>query len=203
LLEELKSDFPSFIVSLVGPQAPADDKAARAAFVAFESDMRFGWNMWAWARLHAAKDQRKTYYYRFSHKPPGEEGASHGAEMPYVFDHLDLRPQAWTETDRLLAKMLGSYWTNFAKTGNPNGEGLPDWPEFTPARESALLIGDPIRAGAVPNDADLAAIDRLYRVVRVLLKYGYLIAGLIGLAVLALLWRLVAYLRPQPQANMR
>ncbi len=201
LSDELKRDFPPFVVSLIGPKAPADDDAARAAFLAFEGDMRFGWNMWAWARLHAAAGNRKTFLYRFSHTPPGEEGATHGAEMPYVFDHLDLKPLAWTETDRRLAQTMASYWTNFAKTGDPNGAGLPEWPAFTQSRESALIIDDEIRAGAVPNEANLAAIDRLYWTVRVALKYGYVIAGVAGLLVAALLWRIAAVvLRPRKRS---
>jgi para-nitrobenzyl esterase len=203
LSNELKKDFPSFIVFLIGPNGYADDKAARAAFLAFESDMRFGWNMWTWARLHAAAGTRKTYYYRFSHTPPGEEGATHGAEMPYVFDHLDLQRRPWTAEDRRLAQTIGLYWTNFAKTGDPNDEGLPDWPAFTPSRDNALLIGNEIHAGAAPGNANLEAIDRLYWSVRILLKYGYVIAGVVGLAVLMLIWRIAAFVLRRRKASAR
>lgn len=195
LRDVLEQDFPSFIVSLIGPKQPADDLAARAAFVAFESDMRFGWDMWAWARLHADLGRRNTFLYRFSHRSPGEQGASHGAEMAYVFGHLDLRPLAWAETDRRLADTMASYWTNFAKTGDPNAEGLPHWPAFKRSTQRALLVGDEIRAGEIPNKADIAAIDRLYGAVRGVLEYGYVIAGLVGFLVLALLGWVVARFR--------
>jgi para-nitrobenzyl esterase len=187
--EELKRDFPSFVVSLIGPKAPADDKAARAAFVAFEGDMRFGWDMWAWARLHASTGRGKTYLYRFRQTPPGAEGASHGAEMPYVFGHLDLKGLASSQSDRRLSEAMAAYWTNFAKTGDANGEGLPNWPAFTSSTQSAQLLGDEIKNGALANEASLAAIDRLYLAVRILLKYGYIIAGLAALLLLALLYR--------------
>jgi para-nitrobenzyl esterase len=203
LSNELKEDFPAFVVSLIGPKTPADDETARAAFLAFEGNMRFGWNMWAWARLHAAAGKGKTYFYRFSHTPPGEEGATHGAEMPYVFDHLDLQRRSWTEKDRRLAHTMGSYWTNFAKTGDPNGEGLPDWPAFTPSSESALLIDNEIHASAVPNEANLVAIDRLYWSVRVLLKYGYVILGVAVLVVLTLIWRVAAFALRRRKASSR
>lgn len=96
---------------------------------------------------------------------------------------------------------MAAYWTNFAKTGDPNGEGLPEWPAFASSRQSALLIGEDIRAGEIPNHANLAAIDRLYGAVRVVLKYGALIAGATVLAVLALLWWLASTLLLRREAT--
>ncbi len=200
----LREDFPGFIVSLIGPSEPANDRAARDAFISFESDMRFGWNMWAWARLHTAAGERNTFYYRFAHTPAGQQGATHGAEMPYVFDHLDLYDAPWAESDRRLAETMISYWTNFARTGDPNGEGLPNWPAFESSNQNVLLIGsDDVQAAAVPNEANLVAIDRLYTAVRALLKYGVFIAAAVGLIALALLWWVAALLfrrrkRPVP-----
>lgn len=191
----LKQDFPSFIVSLIGPRPPADDRSARAAFVSFESDMRFGWDMWAWARLHAAAERHNTFFYRFAHTPAGHEGAAHGAEMAYVFDHLGLYDAPWTENDRALAQTMVAYWTNFAKTGDPNGEGLPRWPAFENANQRLLLIGDSdTRAASVPNAAELSAIDRLYGGVRIILKYGILIAAAASLLALSMLWWMIARL---------
>ena len=72
--------------------------------------------------------------------------------------------------------------------------GLPRWPAFTPTNQTALLIGDEIRAGIVPNEPDLRAIDRLYRLVRFALDYWRAIAAVLGLAVVLLLWRAVRFL---------
>lgn len=202
LTDVLQEDFPGFIVSLIGPRAPADDRAARAAFVAFESDMRFGWNMWSWAHLHAAATRQKTFYYRFAYSPAGHEGATHGAEMPYVFDHLGLSSANWSETDRRLAQVMASYWTNFARTGDPNGAGLPDWPAFRSTSPAMLLFDDGIRAQASPANGNIAAIDRLYGAVRFGLKYGVLVAALAGAILLALLWWVVLLLRRGHRARL-
>lgn len=193
--DELKRDFPGFIVSLIAPKNPADDEAARKAFVAFEGDMRFGWNMWAWARL-AAKGKGRTYFYRFARTAPGEDGASHGAEMRYVFDHLGLEPRDWTDKDHALAGTIADYWTNFAKTGDPNGEGLPEWPEVAATKLHAMRFNEDARAGALEDDAGLKSIDRLYATVRFALHYGlYVAAALAGLLLLLLIWMVTAIAR--------
>ena len=72
------------------------DEEAVKARLDFERDLRFGWDMWAWARLQATRGKNRVYYYHFVHKPPFPKGsvhegwgASHYAELWYMFDHLD------------------------------------------------------------------------------------------------------------------
>lgn len=89
---------------------------------------------------------------------------------------------------------MAAYWTNFARTGDPHGEGLPEWPVYSRARPSVQLIGDDASAGAIPNEAALQSIDRLYWTVRALLNYGVCIAGGAGLILVLLGWRITAFL---------
>jgi len=200
LRSELERDFPSFILSLIGPKPPQTDEAAREAFVAFEGAMRFGWNMWAWARLNAARGGR-TFLYLFTQAPPGEAGASHGAEMRYVFDHLDLEARAWTDEDRALAEGMASYWTNFAKTGDPNGEGLHAWPQYAREGLHALHLGDDYRVGPVTDERQLKSIDRLYAGVRFAFDYGLYVAGLLALLLIAVLFTMIARLAGAPRSR--
>jgi len=76
-----------------------------------------------------------TYEYEFAHAIAGQEtqGAVHGAELPYVLGYFpkwgNIAGQ-FADMDLQLSDLMESYWTNFAKTGNPNSAGLPEWPQF-------------------------------------------------------------------------
>lgn len=129
--------------------------------------------MWAWARLQAATGKSPVYYYYFRQQPPFPAGsiyagwgASHFAELWYVFDHLDQEPWRWSKADRRVAEEMSSYWVNFAKTGNPNGRGLPQWPAFANADSKVLYIGDPITVDGVANINSLRIFDSVYSMVR-------------------------------------
>ena len=61
---------------------------------------------------------------------PDDPGAAHATDIEYVFHALPTRKLAWRPADRQVADLMGAYWTNFAKTGNPNGKGLPVWPAW-------------------------------------------------------------------------
>ena len=129
--------------------------------------------MWAWARLQARAGHAATYYYYFDHKPPfplrsvqAGWGASHYAELWYVFDHLGQEPWAWTAADRRLADIMASYWVNFIKHGNPNDGHLPHWPAYKGDDDSVQHLGDPVEVGRVANEAHLRVFDAVYAGVR-------------------------------------
>ncbi len=202
LKQELGKDFPSLLVSLIGPKTAANDEEALAAYIAFEGNMRFGWDMWTWARLQAAAGQRNAFLYVYSQASPyrpGDKyfgwGASHGMEMPYVFDHLDQQALPWTAQDRRLASTLSAYWTNFAMSGDPNSPGLPIWPKYTSSSTQAMLIGERIAPGRVQGEADLERIDRAYRAARFLVRNAKALLIVAALIVLAMVASLVVYVR--------
>lgn len=173
--EVLTRTFPGWLVALVGAKPGETDADARAAAAAFDGDMRFRWDMWAWARLAASSGRSGVFFYQFSRSPPLKEGdpyfglgATHGMEMQYVFDHLDQSAGEWTAKDRALASTVPAYWTNFAKTGDPNGGGLPRWPEFVGAPKKVMILGDEVGPADIPDIERLQRIDRVYSTARVI-----------------------------------
>jgi len=159
--------------ALIAAYPHATDEETKRAQLGLERDLRFGWDMWAWARLQAGTGKNPVYYYSFRQQPPFPTdsiyvgwGASHFAELWYVFDHLDQVPWHWRAADRKLADEMSSYWVNFAKTGNPNGRRLPPWPPFGNLDRKVLYLGDPIAAGSVANVDSLSTLDAVYTSVR-------------------------------------
>jgi para-nitrobenzyl esterase len=88
-----------------------------------------------------------TYEYELRHAIPGQEaeGAVHSADLPYVFGFYPKSGNIsgnFTDLDFKLADLIETYWTNFAKTGNPNAGGLPNWPEFDGSQTYIALTQD-------------------------------------------------------------
>lgn len=85
-----------------------------------------------WAKHQIELGRTPSYVYYFKRRLPGDEsGAFHSAELWYMFGTLDRCWRPFTKEDYKLSKMMLDYWCNFIKSGNPNGEGLEEWKEFT------------------------------------------------------------------------
>jgi para-nitrobenzyl esterase len=170
---DLEHSFGQLPAPLVAAYPYATDEEARQARLGLERDLRFGWDMWAWARLQAGTGKNPVYYYSFRQQPPFPVGslyegwgASHFAELWYVFDHLNQEPWHWSTADRTVADEISRYWVNFAKTGDPNGPGLPRWPAFTNTESNVEYFADPITIGGVANINSLSVFDAVYTMVR-------------------------------------
>lgn len=112
-----------------------------------------------------------TYQYRFVHTPPPATvpgygrnlaGAYHASELSYVFATLAEEPRQWGEVDRMLERDLSSYWVNFARTGDPNGPGLPRWPTVKQAPGKVMQFGDKVEMVDRPHEQDVRFLDYLY-----------------------------------------
>jgi para-nitrobenzyl esterase len=96
-------------------------------------------------------------------------GAAHGSEIPYVFDNLRGRNGATVAPkDQEVAKMMNTYWANFAKTGDPNGKGLPKWPVYNPQKNEILEFRPDGSAVGEP-DPKKARLDVIEKAVKIMI----------------------------------
>ncbi|HUQ97427.1 MAG TPA: carboxylesterase family protein [Chitinophagaceae bacterium] len=139
------------------------DAEAAASQLKLSRDLIFGVQNYTWATVQSKKGNAPVYVYRFTRKVPAtgeyiKYGAFHTGEVPYAYNNLRFVNRLWEPVDQMLADAMSGYWANFAKTGNPNGGGLPEWPAFTVTDKKIMLLSE--TPGAKPM-ADAGALDFL------------------------------------------
>ncbi|MFQ5422336.1 MAG: carboxylesterase family protein, partial [Anaerolineae bacterium] len=132
---------------------PGLEQGAKTAQMALLGDVMFGTAVHFYA-LKAAEAGQPVYFYHFTRTPPSPKqraGAYHASELAFVHDSIiplfDVTPE-----DRALTQVMGDYWTNFAKSGDPNGDSHPQWPRFDAANQRQMRLGTGSELGAMEVD---------------------------------------------------
>jgi len=125
--------------------ASSDAEAVRPASD-LAADTFIAYSTWKWLEAQATTGKQPIYRYRFDEVVPTDpfhtdgNAAYHSGEIAYVFgsQHL-LNDFKWTPEDQALSKQMQQYWANFAKTGDPNGGGLPKWPAYNASSDWQVI----------------------------------------------------------------
>jgi len=158
------ANYESLMHRIFGPQLPPfvlaqypgrTDAEAKASAQRLITDM-IGLQHFGWATMQQKTNTQPVYLYFFVHsavEPPADQPctygckAGHTSEIRFAYAHLWRETRAWSADDLALQDQMLSYWTNFAKTGDPNGAAQPKWPVFdgTPATVQRLGSGAEIK----------------------------------------------------------
>lgn len=133
------------LYELSGTDDPPPDPELGSVMAQWATDTQFRCGSVAELVWHTSAGNT-GYQFQFSRSSPGKEalGAPHGSEVVFVFGNLDVEQSArkFDERDHRLSEQIQQYWTNFAKTGNPNGGTLPQWRKFDPKVRAYLDLTD-------------------------------------------------------------
>lgn len=157
--------FADRLLAVYPPGEKAVPKTARDLM----RDAAFGWQTWIWARLQARTGKAKVFFYYFDQHPErspdapdADHGMAHGPDVAYVFQTLDQRDTKLRPVDFELSDTVSTYWANFAKRGDPNGDGVPVWPEFTEDSRQVMYFKNRAFPGPVPSAEALDVLDAYF-----------------------------------------
>jgi para-nitrobenzyl esterase len=166
---KVEAEFGPLAAEFLALYPAVSDAEAQRSNQRLEGERAFKWQVATWARQHAGTGKGKVWFYRFSHTtgigPFRSLGPGHGAELGHVFDFPKRGMRYGTQwpwnasRDIALIDTTQGYWVNFARTGNPNGPGLPEWPAF--ARGNRIMeLSDEPHAADWPDAAEHRLWDR-------------------------------------------
>jgi para-nitrobenzyl esterase len=131
---------------------PADtDEQAKRSAQDLAGDQFIAFSTWKWLEMQGPTGNSTLYRYEFDDAPPAPvnaeatggdaapRGAYHSAEIEFVFGVLASKNLPWRPEDKALSDLMSSYWSNFARNGDPNGAGLPPWPAYNSQGRYAVM----------------------------------------------------------------
>jgi para-nitrobenzyl esterase len=134
----------------------SDDEVAQVA-TDLASDRFIGFSTWKWSDMQSNTGERPVFRYMYAHprpvmKPNGAgsgsvsvaaavpQGAVHSSEIEYALGNLPTnRVYDWQPDDYIVSEIIQAYFTNFIKTGDPNGLGLPVWPAVVGGKPAPVM----------------------------------------------------------------
>lgn len=171
--EEFKTNaqkrFGKFADTLLSVYPLAENSVPRSARD-LRRDAAFGWPTWTWANLQTQTGKSNVYLYYFDQHPEFPEdsprydhGSPHGQDIVYVFGTIDPQHPDVTPADIALSETMSTYWTNFVKYGDPNGEAVPNWPVYDDTKPEVMYLTLTPHTGPVPSESALKVLDEYFK----------------------------------------
>ncbi|WP_242824264.1 carboxylesterase/lipase family protein [Pseudobutyrivibrio ruminis] len=166
LLAEDIGDYASDMAKVVPADSPQRDQHfivdamgdAKGALNQAYSAIWFSYSHYLWNN-YMVKQGKPAYEYYFT-KTNNSLSNYHAGEIPYAYGNLWRHPGLYNEDDYKLSDIMQQYFVNFAKTGDPNGEGLPKWEARTVSNNQLLQLDTDIKMTDDPNKKLYKVIDR-------------------------------------------
>lgn len=188
----VKKEYPADFEEVLKLYPHGSEKEIELSATALAADRFISYSTWKWFDLHRNNSSQPVYRYLYSKlrpdlvdkslasglaggtvradantpKPPKAVGAPHACEIEYAMGNLHLvKEYAWTADDFKVSDTMLNYFTNFVKTGNPNGDKLPDW-KAAKAGESTppvMILDVESRTESAKDDARYLFLDKAYK----------------------------------------
>lgn len=188
---KVKEAYPKAYDEVLKLYPHGSEKEVEYSATALASDRFIAYSTWKWFNLHRKYSDKPVYRYLYSKirpqlvdqsktpglaggtvkkdenapKMPEAIGANHACEIEYCMGNLPLvTDYAWTADDYKVSETMQAYFANFIKTGNPNSEGLPDWPAAlgSDPAPSVMILNTESKAVKASQDARYEFLDKAY-----------------------------------------
>ena len=153
--------------------AATNNQEALQAARELSSDEFIGYSTWKWIDIQANTGGKPVFRYSFTRVRPSKPGAMmgpikasdlgavHASEIEYVFGALESNKTFdWQPEDYKVSELMQTYWTNFAKTGDPNGPGVPRWESYSSKDPEVMRLDVVAQSAAEAHRARYEALDR-------------------------------------------
>jgi len=166
--QSLKKRFGKYADDILQQFPATNDSIARKSQIHLNTILFAEIQSWEWMKLQNQTGGDKVYLYNFQKDVPHtanekDYGAFHSGEILYAYDNFHESNRPFTSTDRKLKKTMSTYWANFARKGNPNGNGVPYWPPSNKQNNfQTMIFGDTVGHEQIPSLKDLQLLNKIF-----------------------------------------